>query len=171
MCLFKSFIGALTTSIRMHESIRRGCLFGCSESCDDIQHYIVCSPLWQIACQALEVNDPFNIEERLCLVRASPIRAQLLSLVFCLYYAVHGITRGTRGTVSGTLCPRFIQQSVVEQERAYRHIFSDGKKAFAPDKFVDMHNRRACRRMVITGPLDTTQFIKFLIRNSTKRWR
>ena len=87
--MLKTAVGGWTTSIRMHESIRRGCLFGCSESCDDLHHYIVCSPLWQIASQALKVNDPFNIEERLCLVLASPIRAQLLAMVFCLYHAAH----------------------------------------------------------------------------------
>ena len=72
MCLLKTFVGGWTTSIRMHESTKRSCLFGCQDSSDELKHYILCSPLWQIACQALEVTDPFHLEERLCLTNASP---------------------------------------------------------------------------------------------------
>ena len=116
MCRLKTFVGGWTTSTRMHETTKRSCLFGCQDSSDELKHYILCSPLWQIACQALEVTDPFHLEERLCLTNASPIRAQLLSLVFALYHSSHSSVRSDPAQSS-----RFLQHSAAEQARAYRH--------------------------------------------------
>ena len=64
MCFFKTYIGAWTTSSRMHEPIIRKCLLGCNDCQDNINQYNQCSPLWQIACEALRVTDPFNFSMR-----------------------------------------------------------------------------------------------------------
>ena len=116
MCLLKTFVGGWTTSVRMHETTKRNCLFGCNDSSDELKHYVLCSPLWQIACQALEMTDPFQLEERLCLINASPIRAQLLALVFALYHASHNSVKNDAAPSS-----RFLQQSAAEQARAFKH--------------------------------------------------
>ena len=49
MCLFKTYIGAWTTSSRMHEAVVRKCLLGCTDCQDNMNHCMQCSPLWQIA--------------------------------------------------------------------------------------------------------------------------
>ena len=48
----------------MHEPVVYNCLFGCSESQDNISHFIQCSPLWQIASQALNVVDLLSLSKR-----------------------------------------------------------------------------------------------------------
>ena len=73
-------------------------------------------PLWQIACQALQVTDPFQLEERLCLRNASPIRAQLLALVFAVYHSSRNSVR-----TNPALTSRLLQHSAAEQARALRH--------------------------------------------------
>ena len=119
MCIFKTYIGGWTTSSRMHERDLRLCLLGCSDCIDNINHYIQCSPLWQIACAALGVEDPFSYSKRLCIVSPSPDNAQLLALVFSLYHSAHNSC--TRDVVSPS--PRAVQKNLVEAARAYRqHI-------------------------------------------------
>ena len=119
MCIFKTFIGGWTTSSRMHERNLRSCLLGCTDCADNINHYIQCSPLWQIACSALGVVDPFTFSKRLCIVSPSPDNAQLLALVFSLYHSAHNSC--TRDDVSPS--PRAVQTNLVQAARAYRqHI-------------------------------------------------
>ena len=119
MCVFKTYIGGWTTSSRMHERDKRSCLLGCADCADNINHYIQCSPLWQIACSALGVVDPFTFSKRLCIVSPSPDNAQLLALVFSLYHSAHNSC--TRDDVSPS--PRAVQKNLVEAARAYRqHI-------------------------------------------------
>ena len=119
MCLFKTYIGGWTTSSRMHESVVQDCLFGCSDCCDNINHYLQCSPLWQIACQSFNVRDPFNFSERLCLISPSPDNAQLLALVFLLYHSAHSQARHSDDGVSPR--PLTAQRNAVEAARALRH--------------------------------------------------
>jgi len=119
MCIFKTYIGGWTTSSRMHERIGRKCLLGCSECSDNINHYIQCSPLWQIARASLGVGDPFSFSKRLCLVSPSPDNAQLLALVFSLYHSSHNSYKSDDVSPS----PRAVQKNLVEAASAYRqHI-------------------------------------------------
>ena len=119
MCIFKTYIGGWTTSSRMHERDLRSCLLGCCGSRDNINHYLQCSPLWQIACAALGVEDPFDFSKRLCIVSPSPDNAQLLALVFSLYHSAHNSC--TPDDVSPS--PAAVQKNLVEAARAYRqHI-------------------------------------------------
>ena len=118
MCLSKTYIGAWTTSSRMHEPILRNCLLGCNDCQDNIGHYLQCSPLWQIACEALGVTDPFNYNERLCIVSPTVGKAQLLALVFALYHSAHSMFKG--GDVISPM-PRAVQLNLVQAAKALRH--------------------------------------------------
>ena len=102
----------------MHESVIRGCLFGCSDCVDNINHYLQCSPLWQIACQALNIRDPFSFSERLCLVAPTPDNAQLLALVFLLYHSAHQQARACDDGVRPN--PLAVQRNAVEAARGLR---------------------------------------------------
>ncbi len=53
MCVWKTLMGAWTTSWPMHEFHKHGCLFGCRGEVDDIRHYIVCAPLWYLTGEVL----------------------------------------------------------------------------------------------------------------------
>ena len=103
----------------MHETVIRGCLFGCSDCVDNINHYMQCSPLWQIACQALDIRDPFSFSERLCLVAPTPDNAQLLALVFLVYHSAHQQARSCDDDVRPD--PRSVQRNAVEAARGLRH--------------------------------------------------
>ena len=121
MCLFKTYVGAWTTSSRMHETVVRTCLLGCSECQDNINHYMQCSPLWQIASNALGVSDPFNMSMRLCLVSPTAGNAQLLAMVYSLYHSAHASFKGS-DRVSPT--PRTVQRNLVEAAKVFRHHFN-----------------------------------------------
>ena len=85
-CVFRTYVGGWTTSYRMHEPVRRDCLFGCREGKDELMHYLVCSPLWQIAAGALGIEAPIPIGERLCVVNPSVERVHLLALACHTYH-------------------------------------------------------------------------------------
>jgi len=48
MMVIKSWCGAWTTSYRMHEKVKLGCLFGCHDEKDNIAHYLRCPHLWEV---------------------------------------------------------------------------------------------------------------------------
>ena len=119
MCILETYIGGWTTSSRMHERKVRNCLLGCTDCADNINHYIQCSPLWQIACSALEVSDPVSFSKRLCLELPPPGNAQLLALVFSLYHSAHNMFKCD----DVSPMPRVVQKNLVEAARALRqHI-------------------------------------------------
>ena len=70
----------------MREQDLLPCVFGCSGANDEINHYLVCSPLWQIASGALRIEAPLDIATRLCLLNPTPDAARLLALTFSLYH-------------------------------------------------------------------------------------
>ena len=115
----------------MHEHSVHCCLFGCSESKDDLDHYLQCSPLWQIASQALGVQDPFNLEERLCLKLPSVGRAQLLALVFLLYHFAHSKARNL--TSDAIPNPREAQNSIFQAARTFIHHVTHVSDSLAVD--------------------------------------
>ena len=78
-----------------------------------------CSLLWQIACAALGVEDPFDFSKRLCIVSPSPDNAQLLTLVFSLYHSAHNSCSPDDVSPS----PVAVQKNLVEAARAYRQHF------------------------------------------------
>ena len=88
MCIFKTYIGGWTTSIRMHEPVKRSCIFGCRGQWDDLYHYIECAPLWSIASKQLDIEVPFSFASRLCLVNPSKQGVRALALTFAIYHYV-----------------------------------------------------------------------------------
>ena len=48
MCVIKTWANAWTTSLRMHEAAELPCISGCQDCKDDLEHYLVCDPLWTI---------------------------------------------------------------------------------------------------------------------------
>ena len=119
MCIFTTLIGGWTTSVRMHEPVTLPCLFGCAGERDDILHYLLCSPLWQIAGEALRVEPPLDLGSRLCVVSPTPERAQLLALVFQLYHHVKARTK----IEGGFSCfgSRNVQRLAFEVARTFCH--------------------------------------------------
>ena len=80
---------------------------------------MMCSPLWQIACASLGVDEPFTFSKRLCLDSPSPDNAQLFALVFSLYHSAHNSFKNDVVSPS----PAVVQKNLVEAARAYRpHI-------------------------------------------------
>jgi len=84
--LFRTLVGAWTTSHRMHEATRLPCIFGCSGERDDLSHYLFCSPLWQIAGAALGTEVPLDIPTRICIHSVSVEHVQLVALVSTVYH-------------------------------------------------------------------------------------
>ena len=102
----------------MHERNIRSCFLGCPSCADNINHYIQRSPLWQIACSAIEVEDPFSFGERLCIQSPTPGRAKLRALAFCIYPLSPSEARTSTGGVVPS--QNAAQQSAVEAARAFR---------------------------------------------------
>jgi hypothetical protein len=48
MCVIKTWANAWTTSTRMHEAYELPCIFGCQGCEDDLEHYLICDPLWTV---------------------------------------------------------------------------------------------------------------------------
>ena len=79
MCWLKAIGGGWTTSVRMHESISLPSVFGCRECIDEINHYLICPLLWQLAKEALNLNETsFEIGHMLCLTEVNINRVRLL---------------------------------------------------------------------------------------------
>ena len=70
----------------MHEDVLLPCIFGCRGAQDSLNHYLVCSPLWQIASASLCCEAPLHIGPRIGIIDPTPQRLQLLSLCFCIYH-------------------------------------------------------------------------------------
>ena len=118
-CVFKSLIGGWTTSALMHEQIRLTCIFGCREQPDEINHYFVCSPLWQIASQSLQVEAPLDLAQRLCIDKPTPDTARLLALVFALYHFTK--TRAKELGGAPAVGPNAVQKIAFEVARALKN--------------------------------------------------
>ena len=121
MCVFKTYIGGWTTSHRMSESDKLPCIFGCRHEQDKQNHYLLCAPLWYIVRQAMEIDVPLSIPERLGLVNPTPENLQLLALAFQLYHHAKSRAKELGGFRKvGSQC---IQRLTSEASRAFvNHI-------------------------------------------------
>ena len=90
MAVVKSWANAWTTSLRMHEPLLLPCIFGCPGSQDELDHYIVCEPLWTavISCSFKQTellqSSPFT---KLGL-DGSMAWLQMLAIAFSCYHAI-----------------------------------------------------------------------------------
>ena len=98
----------------MHEEVRRTCILEC-QACDELQHYIVCAPLWLLASEILEIPTPFQIPERLCINNPSLQSLQLLALCFQGYHFAKSL--GNRNN-------REVQAATLAAMRVYRNRWS-----------------------------------------------
>ena len=93
MCWLKAIGGAWTTTTRMHESVKWPCVFGCANCQDEIRHYLQCLVLWQLAREALCINEEhFSIGHRLCFIDCSVDKLRLLAYSRTLYHALKNDT-------------------------------------------------------------------------------
>ena len=115
-CVLKTWAGGWTTSYRMHEDPKLKCLFGCDER-DDLEHYLVCAPLWLLASEVLESPAPFEVAERICLVEPSGPRCLMLSLCFQGYHYAKSLCKGC--------APQPGQQEVQRATLQAMHVYRD----------------------------------------------
>ena len=87
--VLKTWASAWTTSARMHESIIRGCLFGCPDARDELYHYVRCQALHDLLDHA-SLSEPGirSIAEGLLFIEPSVRRAERLVVSFLAYNAV-----------------------------------------------------------------------------------
>ena len=112
VCWLKAIGGAWTTSSRMHESIVHPCIFGCVDCCDEFRHYLICPILWQLAREALEIQEPScAVGHRLCISSVSLDSLKLLGFAHLLYHSLR--KDGDCFHSDGTVHP-----SVIVQRRA-----------------------------------------------------
>ena len=124
MCLFKTWLGGWTTSVRMNESVKMNCLFGCTDARDELRHYVECSPLWQIAGEIMQVQSPLDLRERLCLLNPSVDRCVMLALCFQGYHYAKSLCDGHGDTRSKIQDGRKMQASVKEAMKTFVHNFA-----------------------------------------------
>ena len=81
-CWLKTITGAWCTSVRLHTYVDRCCIAGCTDSADELCHYVACLILWQLA------RDTFRIQESCASSPSSsssfgPGTAEILFQPFC----------------------------------------------------------------------------------------
>ena len=112
MCWLKAIGGGWTTSTRMHESVSLPCIFGCVDCRDEFRHYIICPILWQLAKEALDMQETsFAVGHRLCLSSVNLNKVKLLGYCHLLYHTIRKDSECFNN--DGTIKP-----SVVVQRRA-----------------------------------------------------
>ena len=120
MCWLKAIAGAWTTTTRMHETVIWPCVFGCVDCQDEIRHYLHCPVLWQLAREALSINeDHFSIGHRLCFIECSVDKLRLLAYSHILYHSVKNDTDcvNASGMIKSS---QFIQQKSHNLVKALR---------------------------------------------------
>ena len=86
-CVLKTWVNGWITASRLQEGSVNRCVFGCSNSRDDLRHYVHCHPLWE----ALRVSSPFPFQlgadllARLALVDFSPNDFKTIAAVYHFY--------------------------------------------------------------------------------------
>ena len=118
---FKTYIDGWTTSHRLNESVTLPCIFGCQHEKDTLVHYLTCAPLWHIVREAMKIDIPIFIEEKLGFVSPSPEQLESLALAFQLYHFAKSRLKELGGFACVS-CHR-VQQMTSEASRAYvKHI-------------------------------------------------
>ena len=82
----KTVCGAWTTSHRMHEEHQLPCFYGCVECNDTLTHYLQCPILWQLAREAIPLEESSSIAHRLALTEPTTRTLNRLAIAFSLYH-------------------------------------------------------------------------------------
>ena len=91
MAVVQTWANAWNTSSRMHEDQIFPCIFGCEDGRDELEHYLVCEPLWTAV-----ISHSFKRSEllqggpidRLSLCCLSEEWMQMIAIAFSCYHAV-----------------------------------------------------------------------------------
>ena len=113
MCLFKTWIGGWTTSIRMHEETALECIFGCKDEPDELSHYLKCAPLWSIVGEVMGQPPLFRIDERI------GVKEPSVFSVSCLAVAFHGY-HYSKSSFTPPQAPLLVQTACLGACRGFR---------------------------------------------------
>ena len=121
LCWLKAISGAWCTSARFPLSPQHSCLYGCAAR-DELNHYLICPVLWQIARESLSLSeDSVLVEERLCCIHPSLSKLQLLAFAHTLYHA--NVNDTCVVFRNGCLaCPRVVQSRAAQVARNIKHM-------------------------------------------------
>lgn len=121
MCWLKAICGAWCTTYRMHEEIKWPCIFGCTDSRDDIGHYLLCPILWQFASEHIGCIPSVFLEARLCLVNPCIESVRALAFVHTLYHCCKNDLECKLH--DGRICgPRIVQNRAAQFSRHVKHL-------------------------------------------------
>ena len=125
MCWLKAIGGGWTTSVRMHESISLPCIFGCLDCLDNLQHYLVCPILWQLAKEALNLQETsLEIGHRLCVTEVNINRLRLLGYCHTLYHSIRR-SSGCYDSDGNIRDSRFVQNFAASLVRAFLPLIGE----------------------------------------------
>ena len=110
MCVVKSICGGWCTTARFHEENRLGCIFGCTESSDNMLHYIRCEPLWTCISLCSGASVSASPSCRICLSDPSRLSCLQLVLAYTIYHTLKGEHREELDVAAETKCFAVIAQ-------------------------------------------------------------
>ena len=123
VCWLKTICGGWCTTYRMNENIKWPCIFGCTDSKDELRHYLMCPILWQYASENLGGVASVFMEGRLCLVDPSKESLRALAFVHSLYHCCKNDPDCIRH--DGHICePRVVQARASQLSRYVKHLVS-----------------------------------------------
>ena len=87
VCWLKTVCGAWCTSVRLHTVQGRGCIFGCTDTKDELFHYLQCPVLWPIARDCLRIQEAsILVLHRLNIYEPSTSKLKRLACCHALYH-------------------------------------------------------------------------------------
>ena len=92
MFLIKTWLNSWTTSERMHDEVKHGCIFCCGGG-DALSHYLRCDHLWTILVTSAKLSVEWlnlNPLKRLGFMEANQRALGLVCVAFRLYHAMKG---------------------------------------------------------------------------------
>ena len=86
--ILKTWCNSWATSYRYHEDTLHGCLLGCPDQADRLEHYLSCPIIWNLARGAYPLLDFESILKRLCVVEPCTESLKVLAATFPSYHAI-----------------------------------------------------------------------------------
>ena len=111
ICWLRTITGAWCTSTRLKSVQGRPCIFGCTDTRDEMVHYLECPILWQFARSSLRIYESsIHFLSRMCVSEPTSDKLKLLAFSHALYHCC--VNDSSCMTDSGM--PR--QSQIVQQE-------------------------------------------------------
>ena len=87
ICWLRTVAGAWCTSVKLHSVEGCPCIFGCSDSRDELTHYLQCPIIWQFARTSLRISEPsIHFLSRICVSEPTSDKLKLLAFTHALYH-------------------------------------------------------------------------------------